>query len=137
MAFVHGKKSFVELDSLDISDFTDSAELSRTLETALVSAFGDCANEYIPGMKDSTFTMSGSWDGADGAIDEKLDSVYNGDAAVTLKYGPNGDGATTGDVVYTLSVIITDAPITSGVGDKVAWSATFQATGEITRAVTP
>jgi hypothetical protein len=137
MAFVHGKNSYVEVDTLDVSDFADTAELSRSLDTATVTGFGDCANEYIPGMQDATFTLSGSWDGDALAIDEKLDAIYNGFVAVPFKFGPNGSGATTGDVVYDGSAILTDAPVPSSVGDKVSWSATFQVTGEVTRTVTP
>ena len=130
MAFVHGKNSVFKLDNAagslqDLSSYCDSVDFPQTTETAEVTTFGDSSKAYIVGLKDSTISVSGSWDAT---IDAQLDALV---AAGTFEFGPAGSGA--GEVKYTGECILTSYSGASTVGDKVTFSAEFQVTGDVTR----
>lgn len=134
MAFVHGKNTVFSIDDSggtlrNLSAYLDSIDFPQTVETADVTTFGDAAKEYIVGLKDSTISISGSYDpGA--TCDGYLAGIVGG-AAGTFEYGPQG--STGGFVKYTGEAILTSYQITGSVGDKVTFSAEFQVTGAVTR----
>lgn len=132
MAFVHGKNTVFKIDNSggslqDISAYLDSVDFPQTSDTAEVTTFGDSSKEYIVGLKDSTISISGSWDSASDAI---LAGILGG-AAGTFEYGPAG--STPGLVKFTGEAICTGYTVNGTVGDKVTFSAEFQVTGAITR----
>ncbi len=128
MAFQHGKTSYLSVDGTDISSYTDSCSLDRSIDTAETTAFGDDDRTYIAGLRGSSFSASGHWDPTGDGV---LIGADDG-ATVAWVYGPEGN--TAGDVQYSGNAILTGYNQSSGVGDKVAWSASFQVTGTVTRA---
>lgn len=131
MAFVHGSNSHIAVDGTTISTYVDSVTHNRTVDTAETSAFTNDDKTFIAGLMDGTFALSGHWDSAS---DATLHGTFDG-ATVAIVYGPAG--STTGLVRYTANALVTDYSITSGVGDRVNWSATFQRTGALTRDTFP
>lgn len=117
MAFVHGKKGIVLLSGTDVSVYSNSMELSRTLETANVSTFGDCANEYIPGIQDGGVSLGGFWDGAAAANDELYTTIL-GDNNRVLMVFPGG--AALGSAGYGADLLPNENVISSNIGDAVA-----------------
>lgn len=133
MARVHGKDSYFAFDATgggavtDYSTYTDTVEgLPGEQEFADVTAFGDEGHKNIPGLENGQFTIGGSWDAV-------LDAVFGPRRTVTssFEYGPAGN--TGGLVKYSGECWITNYTVTSGVGDKVAWSASLQVDGVVTR----
>jgi len=127
MAFQHGKNSYLSVDGTVISSYTDSCSLDRSIDTSETTAFGDDDRTYIAGLRSSTFTASGHWDATGDGV---LIGADDG-ATVAFVYGPEGNDS--GDVQYSGNAILTSYNQQSGVGDKVAWSASFQITGSVTR----
>lgn len=132
MAFIHGKDSYFQIDSTggtptDISLYIDSVEgLPGEQEFADVTALGDEGHKNIPGLENGSFSLSGHWDSA-------LDAILGPKrtATATFNFGPAG--STGGLVKYTGECWITSYTVSSGVGDKVSWSASCQVDGQVTR----
>jgi len=127
MAFVHGSNSDINVDSTNISQYTDSVTHDRSVDTAETSAFGDDDKTFIAGLEDGSFSLGGHWDTT---ADAALDGLFDG-ATVTILYGPAGSGS--GAIKYSCSALVTNYSITSGVADRVNWSVSLQRTGALTR----
>jgi hypothetical protein len=133
IAFVHGKDSYIAVDSTaggslaSIGVYVDSIEgLPGEQEFADVTALGDEGHKNIPGLENGSFSLSGHWD-------VTLDAIFGPKRTVTtsFEYGPAGN--TGGLVKYSGECWVTSYTVSSPVGDKVAWSASCQIDGQVTR----
>lgn len=140
MAFIHGKNSKFSIDNsagtlTDISAFCEEVSLSRDIETAEVTAFGNSAKAYITGLSDGTISISGKFDGtASTGIDAVLSGVLGQNATVSWEYQPNNAAVGVSNPKYSGEGILTSYEVSGSVGDAVTWSAEIQSTGTITRA---
>lgn len=140
MAFVHGKKSVFKVDDVagsltDISAFCEEVSLSRDIETAEVTTFGDDAKEYITGLTDATVSISGKFDaGTASAIDPVLSGILGSASTVSWAYRVNSASTSATNPEYQGEAIMTSYEVSGSVGDAVTFSAEFQCTGAITRA---
>lgn len=133
MAFVHGKTADFRLDDSggtlrDISAYCDSVDFPQTADTAETTTFGAGSKTYLAGLKDSTISISGSWDAT---LDGYLAPVVGQAATVSFQYGPAG--TTAGNIKFTGEAILTSYQVSAPVGDKVSFSAELQVTGAVTR----
>lgn len=140
MPFVHGKKSTFSIDNssgtpVDISAFCDEVSLSRDIETAETTTFGDNAKEYIMGLTDATISVSGKFDAAASTVDPTLSGILGQDTSVTFAYTPGGGTPSATNPRYTGECYLTSYEVSGSVGDVTSFSASFQCTGAITRAV--
>lgn len=140
MAFVHGKSSLFKVDNsggslVDLSAFCEDVSLSRDIETAEVTTFGDSAKEYITGLTDATISISGKFD-ANGAssVDSVLSGILGQAATVTYNYRPNSAAISATNPEYQGEAILTSYEVAGSVGDAVTFSAELQCSGAITRA---
>lgn len=140
MAFIHGKKSVFKIDDVggslqDISAFCEEVSLSRDIETAEVTTFGDDAKEYITGLSDATVSISGKFDaGNASAIDPVLSGVLGSASTVSWAYRVNSASTSATNPEYQGEGILTSYEVSGGVGDAVTFSAEIQCTGAIARA---
>lgn len=140
MAFIHGKSSKFSIDNAagtltDISAFCEEVSLSRDIETAEVTAFGNSSKAYITGLSDATISLSGKFDGtASTGIDAILSGILGQSATVTWEYQPNNASVGASNPKFSGEGIVTSYEVSGSVGDAVTWSAEVQATGTITRA---
>ena len=141
MAFIHGKKSVFKIDNsggslIDISTYCEEVSLSRDIETAEVTTFGDDAKEYITGLSDATISLSGKFDaGSASAVDAVLSGILGQDATVSWAYRVNSASVSATNPEYQGEGILTSYEVSGTVGDAVTFSAELQCTGAITRAV--
>lgn len=132
MAFDHGKDSYFSLEGVNLTTFIDSIEHSPSLDMAETSTMGDEAKTYIPGLSDNTLSISGNFDPTDTTgPDDVLWDAYSGKAPLTFEFGPGGNA--NGAIKYSGECYVTSYTVSSGVGDKVTFSADIQVTGEVTR----
>lgn len=140
MAFIHGKKSVFKVDNsagtlTDISAFCEEVSLSRDIETAEVTTFGDDAKEYITGLTDATISVSGKFDaGNASAVDPVLSGILGAASTVSWAYRVNSASTSSTNPEYQGEAILTSYEVSGTVGDAVTFSAEFQCTGTITRA---
>lgn len=131
MAAVHGRNTYISVNSVDLSSFCDTSDFSQEVDTHETTAYGDDNKTYIPGLIDSTFSMGGKYD--DGASGPKasLETVIDAGAAVPCVRRPEGTGS--GLPEENFSGIVESYVETNPVGDKISWSADIQVTGAVTR----
>lgn len=140
MAFIHGKKSVFKIDNsagtlTDISAFCEEVSLSRDIETAEVTTFGDDAKEYITGLTDGTVSISGKFDaGSASAVDSVLAGILGASSTVSWAYRVNSASTSSTNPEYQGEGILTSYEVSGSVGDAVTFSAELQCTGAITRA---
>jgi hypothetical protein len=133
MAFIHGKSTGVFFNGTNLSSYFNEASVSQDIETAEVTAFGNSAKSYITGLKDGTMSLSGMFDGQQGAIDEVLSAALNTETAAAVTITP--DGATFGKVCMSGASLETSYEISSPVGDVVSASMEVQVTGGVDRGI--
>ncbi|MFI9552647.1 hypothetical protein [Nonomuraea endophytica] len=139
MAFVHGKNSVFAVDDTGgtlrtLSQYVDNVSgLPGSRDLSEVTAFGDQGVKNIPGLVNTTFSVSGHFDStATTGPDVVMGGLLAGQTATaTFEYGP--EGSTTGKIKYSGEAWITSYTAESGVGDKVSFSAEFQVDGVVTR----
>lgn len=140
MAFIHGKSSKFSIDNsggslVDLSAYIEQVSLSRSIETADVTQFGNNAKQYIVGLTDASVSFSGKFDAAGAStVDAVLAGILGQSATVSWEYQPNSATVSATNPKYTGEGIVTSYEVSGSVGDTVSYSAQVQATGAITRA---
>jgi hypothetical protein len=133
MAFKHGKDTVVKVNSVDLSVYTDTSELSKVTDTHDTSVYGVDAHGFSTGLNNATFTMGGTYDStAVSGPRAALNAVYALNAAVPILRQPEGAGS--GKPQDSFNAILTNYTETNPVADMIKWKADFQVTGDITSA---
>jgi hypothetical protein len=130
MTLKHGKDTVVKVNSVDLSQYTNESEISKTTDTHDTTHYGDDAHEHSPGLNNGTFTMGGTYDttAATGPR-AALNIVYAGNAAVPIIRQPEGTGSSKPQDSF--NAILTGYTETNPVADMVKWKADFQITGDV------
>ncbi len=76
MSFTHGKSTRTFINTTECSAFLNSVEQSISREMSETSVFGSAVKTYTKGLRDSTITLSGYWDGATDAIDAVMNRLF-------------------------------------------------------------
>ena len=102
------------------------SNMARGAETHDVTTYGDNDRNFIPGLKNGSFTIQGLFattyeDGINGCV---------GSTGTTISYGPHGN--TAGNVKYTASIIVTSFDVSAPVGDVAKFSLQATRTGALT-----
>jgi hypothetical protein len=131
MAFRHGKYAVVTLNAIDLSAFTDSAELSIDIDTGDTTMFGSEWETHVVGIAKAKASMSGAYDpttttGPDSAIW----ACITGGVSVACVFKPGG--TLSGERTNTVNVTVINFTETSKVKDKVTWKADLLANGAVT-----
>lgn len=129
MAFVHGKDTFVSVDSNDLSAYANTSEFSRTVDSHDVTTYGQNGHVYAAGLTDGTFTMSGTYDNTTSGPRDIIEPLVGG-APVTVIRRPEGTGS--GLPEDSFSGLLTTYTETNPVADMVSWSTEFQISGDVT-----
>lgn len=136
MAFVAGHTSTVQYDNSagslqNLSAYIDNISgFDLTRQTYDVTSMADTASAYILGLKGGqSITISGSWDSTLHTHMIGVDNLTT-NASQTLRYSPAGTSS--GKPYVEVETFLTTYSHPSAVGNKVTWSATLQATGNVT-----
>lgn len=128
--FRHGKLTAVVFAGFNATPYLNSAEPSRTVDTAEASVFGQNAKGYVAGQSDGTISYGGLYDGTPEGIDVALtalaDSAENWPATVF-----HDTGIKPGATCRLASVRKTEYGISTPVGDVVTVSGSLQCDGGI------
>jgi hypothetical protein len=100
MSFTHGKGTRTFINTTECSAFLNNVEQSISREMSETSVFGSAVKTYMKGLRDSTITLSGYWDGATDAIDAVMNRLFE-----NVNLLPPGDAVAN----YTSVVGVTDA----------------------------
>ena len=125
MSFTHGKGTRTFINTTECSAFLNSIEQSISREMSETSVFGSAVKTYTKGLRDSTITLSGYWDGATDAIDDVMTATPTGSNILSVC----DEGNTINARAMVVATRQTSYQITGTVSDMVAVSAEFQADG--------
>ena len=134
MAFRHGSKASITINSVDLSAYSDNLSLDITPETADTTGFGSTWRTHIPGLIGATLSVSGSYDptATTGPADAILAAITAQNSAGYVAVVDKPGGTATGQRTNSFNAIITGCNETSAVDDKVTWSAELTVTGAVT-----
>lgn len=129
MAFKHSKSTYVSIDDVDLSAFTDSSEIGRKIDTSDVTTYGKTSHVYKTGLMDGTGKISGTYDDSEAGPRATLTTLLAAGEAVTFIRQPEGTGA--GLPQDSVSVFVTSYTETNAVADMIKWSADLQFTDDV------
>jgi hypothetical protein len=139
--FRHGKSAKFQLDNaagtlVDISNVIEEVSLSRSVETAEVTALGNSSKAYIMGLQDGTISVSGRFDATvDAQIQGVIAALAAGSlASASFEYKANSAATSATNPAYTGECFVTSYELSAPVGDVVTFSLDLQITGDVTRA---
>ncbi len=134
-SFRHGKGTKFFLDStagslVNFSSGLDDLTISRDMDPAEVTTFGDNDKNYIVGLRGATISCSGHFSSTHAEV---LDGVFNDATSTSYSFELNPDG-TTGAGTHLLKgeVVMTSLEYGSPVDDKVSMSFDLLVTGAVT-----
>jgi hypothetical protein len=107
VSFQHGKNTYVQIGSHNLSGFCNNIDVTMTADTAESSTFGNSAKSYITGLTDATFALSGLWDGT-----TTVNEVQTLSATGTVSGGQYKlvfDGETSANIAYNANLAAVQA----------------------------
>lgn len=128
MATKHGKGLAVLINSLVLSQYFNSADVSRSCDAAEDTAFGDSFKSYIPGLHDGSISLAGMWDPAASATDATLSTLLGLDTTIVSVLL---EGATVGGRAKIAKCAQASYDISAPVGDLVTAAAEMPADGGV------
>lgn len=134
MAIYADTDAHIEVNSVDISSWVTSSNLSLTSDTVETVAMGDTWVTVKPTFRRATLSLELNQDFGASAIDQTLNGIVN--TSVTFKYRPvSGTVIGTTNPEYTGSVIVTEYdPSDQAAGEIASFSVTWPVDGAVTRA---
>jgi len=131
----HGKGSQLAIDSTGgslvlLSSGITEMSLSRELDTAEITSFGDNDRAYIPGLRGATLSFSGHFSSTHAQV---LDGVHgrNSTASLSWEFSPDGSTAA-GRHLLKGEGFVTSLEYAASVDDKVNLSGELIITGAVT-----
>ena len=134
MARIPGKDANFSYNSVAIEDELNSIEMAVDVNLPEVTAFGDAAAEFVEGLPNSKFSLSGSADLAASQGDATIfGQIGSGEAAVVSD--PTGTSVGASNPHYTGNALVASYRLRTEVGGPVTYDAELQVNGVLTRAV--
>lgn len=128
MTFVHGKDTYISLNAVDLSAFTNTSEFERSADSHDTTCYGKDSHTYQGGLLNGTAKMSGIYDNGSSGPRDTIEPLIG--TVVTLIRRPEGTGS--GLPQDSVSVLVTKYVETNPVADMVAWSCEMQCSDEVT-----
>ena len=134
MARQSGKSADFSFNSVAIEDELTSIVQTTDVNIVDITAFGDSANTFVEGLPTSNYSVSGFFDPNASQGDATIFTRI-GSGSATASFETTGASAGTNAPVYSGSAFVSSYSITSDVGGATTYSADFQVSGALTRAV--
>lgn len=127
MAFKHGKDTYISVNGVNLSAFTDASELERTSDVHDVTTYGKQSHVKIGGLLDGKGSLSGTYDDTAGGPRATLEPLIG--QTVTIVRRPIGTG--TGRPQDTVQAVVSKYTETNPVADMVKWSCDLDLSDEV------
>ena len=131
----HGRGTAFSLDStagtlVNLSSGLTEVSLSRDLDTAEITSFGDNDKSYIPGLRGATISLSGMFSSTHAEV---LDGIFGVNSTATRSWEWNPDGSTAASRhLLKGEAFPTSLEYGSSVDDKVSLSCELIVSGAVT-----
>lgn len=131
MAFVHGRNAVVLLGEYNLTGYCDNIDIPQSMDVAETTAFGNTAKTYIPGLKDSSFSLGGLADYGANASDVVVQATITNANQTAKIFSMAPNGLTRGNRVWLAQSFSTNYSQAVPVADVVKWTLDAQATGGV------
>ena len=126
MAFSHGKSAQMFIDDVggserNFSTYINDTGLTRELDTADTSALGDTHRQFITGLVDGSFDLSGHYDPT---VEGYINGLIAASQATQFKYFPAGSAS--GKTYYDGTAVCTSFNITTGIDDAASFTSAWK-----------
>lgn len=128
MAFVHGKSTYVSLNAVDLSAFSNTSTMSRKSDSHDVTTYGSNAHKFSGGLLDGSASLGGIYDNTASGPRDTIEPLIG--TNVTFVRRPEGTGS--GLPQDSVEVLVVDYVETSPVADMVTWTVELQLSGDVT-----
>lgn len=129
MAWQHGKDTVVKVATKDISQYTDSSELTIGGDVHDVTTYGNNSHRKGGGLGEHSFKCSGTYDTTAVTGPRAVLKPLRGTTVAVIRQ-PEGTG--TGKPQDAFNAVVGEYVETSPVADYVKWSCTFEVDGDVT-----
>ena len=131
------KDARVEINGVNLSDHVSSVTVETPRDEVEVTAFGNTAKQYAPGLKDATITVEFFQDYAAASVDATLAPLSDSDTPFQVRVRPTSAAVSATNPEWRMDSLLYDYnPIAGSVGEANTTSVTFRNAGTgITRAV--
>jgi hypothetical protein len=131
VAFRHGSKASITVNSVDLSTFCTSLDLAITQDTGETTTFGSSWKSYIAGVMGGTLSIVGDYDGT--VTTGPASAILLAQAtAVPIAVVHKPGGTLSGQRTNSFNALITNYAESSPVGGIITFKADLLATGTIT-----
>lgn len=134
MSFVHGRKTKIMVNAVDLSIYTKTTSFEDSVTTHDITTYGPTRERksYSAGLGDGKITISGTHNNAAAGPRATLKPLMVAKAEVPFVFMPEGTG--TGKQQSLVSVIVMSYNESSPVDDMIQWTAELQMSGDLTEA---
>lgn len=130
----HGRLTVLTVATKDISLATKTSNFSGSADVHDTSGYGLTSRTKIGGLKDGKFTASGEYDTT---ASTGTPSSLEGQEGTTHAIVRKVTGTGTGKPQEVFSAVLSKIDISAPHDDIVTWSAEWDVTGDVNRAVQP
>jgi len=118
MAFVHGKDTYISLNSVDLSAFCNTSSFEREADEHDTTTYGKDDHVFTGGLGKGAASMGGIYDNGSSGPRDTIEPLVG--TVVTLIRRPEGTGS--GLPQDSVSVLVKKYVETNPVADMVTWS---------------
>ncbi|MEU8220911.1 hypothetical protein AB0C47_34785 [Micromonospora taraxaci] len=128
MGWQHGRFTNITVGGDDISEWTNTSEMTRGAQGHDVTAYGKNAEVHTGGLKNGQFTCGGVYDNTAATGPHAVLNPLVG-TVVEIVRQPEGPGV--GKPEQTFDALLTQYVETNPVADNVTWSAQFTISDDV------
>lgn len=127
---LHSKSTYISLDGVDISTYTNASAFNRNLDSHDITTYGLDDHAFGTGLKVSTVSLGGFYAvGVSGTPSTVIEPIWDAADTVTLIRRLEGTGS--GKPQESCSVQVLNYVESSPVADYIQWTAELQVSGAV------
>jgi hypothetical protein len=122
MARSHGKKTFISVNGVNLSTYTNASEFERNADKHDVTTYGKDDHVYDGGLGDGAFSMSGVYDTANVGPRDTLEPLVGTVVPIVRRVEGTGSGLPQDAFNGLIEKYVESNPV----ADYVTWSCDIQ-----------
>jgi hypothetical protein len=135
VGFVAAKDAYLSVNGVNISQFLNSIESNRKVDSIDTTTFGNSGHTYQGGLTDGTLSCAGLYDDTASGPKAVLEPLMQGGQLVPGVYRPEGTGS--GRPQQTCNVLVSTYVESSALNDMIKFTTELQISGTVTNADQP
>ena len=130
MGFIAAKDAYLSVNGVNISQYLNSIESNRKVDSIDTTTFGQLGHTYQGGLTDGTLSCGGLYDDTSGGPKAVLEPLMQGGQLAAVVYRPEGTGS--GRPQQTCNVLVSTYVESSALNDMIKFTTELQISGAVT-----